>query len=443
MLRREHILVICIVVISAITFSSIISSAYGQVSLPIHRPDGIVYKVDERIQIVQHEGYSLLEGVEGQFASDSIIYGDIVNLSDDTLYYIIMQGNVYKDGKLWEKTGYQQKWTFRYDYPVEAGNPTELAISPFRTILSPGEASPFVLWPGQVGWDCYEIWIESYEMENVEKQITDEKIRKNLVIKSGKLDAKGTYKGKVFNPTEEPIRHTYAILLKYDSDNEVFGILADDVGPLSPDKAKSFTISAFTPGYPIKTHTENLLYGKPHSVEVMAWGYSEHDGRGENEFIEAHPVKLLASSNYFPNEPRPQYMNLDEIKTKAQEDRKKPIVKDFCLNPVEEKIEVSSGVTVPLWVKNNAGWWAEGQIQDSEFVTSIEYLINQRIIKLDIPESTEEEKRYESSIPEPKEQSIPVWIKNNAKWWSENKISTNEFVSGIKFLVEQGIIQTR
>ncbi len=122
---------------------------------------------------------------------------------------------------------------------------------------------------------------------------------------------------------------------------------------------------------------------------------------------------------------------------------KKPIDKDFCLNPVEEKIEVSSGVTVPLWVKNNAGWWAEDQIQDSEFVTSIEYLINQRIIKLDIPEPTEEEKRYESSIPEPKEQSIPVWIKNNAKWWSESKISTNEFVSGIKFLVEQGIIQTR
>jgi len=442
MLRIGHVLVICIVVISAITLSSMVSSVYGQVSLPIHRPDGIVYKVDDRIQIVQHEGYSYLEGIEGTFESDSIIYGDIVNLSDDTLYYIIMRANVYKDGKLWEKTGIQQKWTFRYDYPVEAGNPTELARSPIRSILGPGEASPFVLWPGQVGWDCYEVWVESYEMENIEKDIS-EKIRKNLVIKSGKLDAKGTYKGKLFNPTGEPIRQTYALLLKYDSDNEVFAILGDEVGSLSPDKAKSFTISAFTLGYPIKTHLENILYGEPHSIEVIAWGYSEHDGRGEIEFLEAHPVKLLASSNYFPNEPRPQYMNLDEIKIKAQEDRKKPIQKDFCLNPVEKKIEVSSGVTVPLWVKNNAGWWAEEQIQDSEFVTSIEYLINQRIIKLDIPEPTEEEKRYETSISEPKEQSIPGWIKNNAKWWSESKISTNEFVSGIKFLVEQGIIQTR
>ena len=436
-------LAIIAISVIAITLLPIISSAYGQVSLPIHRPEGIVYKVDDRIQIVQHEGYSLLEGVEGQYRSDSIIYGDIINLSDDTLYYIIMRGNVYKDGKLWENTGYGQKWTFRYDYPVEAGNPTELARSSIRAILGPGEASPFVLWPGQVGWDCYEVWVESYEMENIAEDITDEKIRKNLEIKSGKLDAKGTYKGKVFNPTGEPIKYIEALLLKYDSDNELFALLGDEVGPLSPGKSKSFSISVFTPGYQVKTHLENILYGESHSIEVIAWGFSEHDGRGENEFIEAHPVKLLASSNYFPNEPRPQYMNLDEIRTQAQEDRKKPIDKDFCLNPVEEKIEVSSGVTVPSWVKKNAGWWAEGQLQDSEFVTSIEYLINQRIIKLDIPESTEEEKRYESSIPEPKEQSIPVWIKNNAKWWSENKISTNEFVSGIKFLVEQGIIQTR
>lgn len=36
---------------------------------------------------------------------------------------------------------------------------------------------------------------------------------------------------------------------------------------------------------------------------------------------------------------------------------------------------------------------------------------------------------------------IPQWIKNNAKWWSEGNITDAQFVSGIQYLITQGIIQ--
>ena len=36
--------------------------------------------------------------------------------------------------------------------------------------------------------------------------------------------------------------------------------------------------------------------------------------------------------------------------------------------------------------------------------------------------------------------SIPAWIKNNAKWWSEGQIDDKTFASGIQFLVKEGII---
>ena len=39
------------------------------------------------------------------------------------------------------------------------------------------------------------------------------------------------------------------------------------------------------------------------------------------------------------------------------------------------------------------------------------------------------------------ENTIPYWIKNNAKWWSGNKISDDDFLSGIKYLVENNIIK--
>jgi len=37
-------------------------------------------------------------------------------------------------------------------------------------------------------------------------------------------------------------------------------------------------------------------------------------------------------------------------------------------------------------------------------------------------------------------QMIPDWIKNNAKWWSQGSISDYDFVSGIGYLINNGII---
>jgi len=38
------------------------------------------------------------------------------------------------------------------------------------------------------------------------------------------------------------------------------------------------------------------------------------------------------------------------------------------------------------------------------------------------------------------EKTIPSWIKNNAGWWSSGKISDNDFLTGIEYLIENGII---
>jgi len=37
--------------------------------------------------------------------------------------------------------------------------------------------------------------------------------------------------------------------------------------------------------------------------------------------------------------------------------------------------------------------------------------------------------------------AVPSWIKNNAGWWADDSISDSDFLSGIKFLVETNIIQ--
>lgn len=181
------------------------------------------------------------------------------------------------------------------------------------------------------------------------------------------------------------------------------------------------------------------------------------------------------------------------------------------------------GVTsaaIPAWIKNTAGWWADGNITETEFLRAIEYLIDNKIIKIkatpiqDIPDITDTytlpasrqaefaqisggfDKKHTGPLtlsviqPDKTEQTVttisrdgtftatieltsesqigayivyaeiegelilvnafevkdrdankvPVWIKNNAQWWSENKITDSDFVQGIEFLVSNKII---
>ena len=36
---------------------------------------------------------------------------------------------------------------------------------------------------------------------------------------------------------------------------------------------------------------------------------------------------------------------------------------------------------IPAWIKNNAAWWSEGQIDDASFVSGIKYMIEMELLK--------------------------------------------------------------
>ena len=86
--------------------------------------------------------------------------------------------------------------------------------------------------------------------------------------------------------------------------------------------------------------------------------------------------------------------------------------------------------TIPYWIKNNAGWWSTGKITDDDFLSGIEYLVKTKIIKI----NSQNNKENSSDV-------IPSWIKNNAGWWSTGKISDDDFLSGIEYLIENSIIK--
>jgi hypothetical protein len=93
----------------------------------------------------------------------------------------------------------------------------------------------------------------------------------------------------------------------------------------------------------------------------------------------------------------------------------------------------TSSPKIPSWIKNNAGWWKEGSIDDNSFVQGIQFLIKQGIMK--IPPTTQGAGSGSNQIP--------AWIKNNAGWWAEGSIDDNSFIQGIQFLIKEGIMKIK
>ena len=99
------------------------------------------------------------------------------------------------------------------------------------------------------------------------------------------------------------------------------------------------------------------------------------------------------------------------------------------LDQIDPKFRMSKSIEqVPVWIKNNAGWWANGDIDDDSFIQGIQFLIKENILEVD------------SSAASEQSDKIPVWVKNNAGWWADGQITESDFLSGINHLVKSGII---
>ncbi|MFQ5788693.1 MAG: hypothetical protein ACE5H1_12020 [Thermodesulfobacteriota bacterium] len=104
---------------------------------------------------------------------------------------------------------------------------------------------------------------------------------------------------------------------------------------------------------------------------------------------------------------------------------------DEPTTPKNEVVPIDSQPVIPDWIRDTAGWWAEGTVDDSSFTEGISFLIKENIIIIpDLPNPSDSNGK-----------GIPEWIKKTAGWWAEKLTTDQEFSNAIKFLVENGIIE--
>ncbi len=116
---------------------------------------------------------------------------------------------------------------------------------------------------------------------------------------------------------------------------------------------------------------------------------------------------------------------------------------DGCPDESSQPSVMQETTSVPLWIKNNAKWWAEDTISENDFLKGIEWMISNDVIAIETTSTVDNTK-----ISEPDKQvgqtestpSVPDWIKKNAGWWASNLITEKDFVAGLEYLVKEKII---
>jgi hypothetical protein len=212
------------------------------------------------------------------------------------------------------------------------------------------------------------------------------------------------------------------------TNNSSIQYLSADIGVVSVD---SFDVT-----YDIENGNVESIYLDPDFHQLVVIVNTQNDGTLEITI----PREILDAK--FESEDDVFFTLVDEFETdfveiESNSTSRKLIIPFFKGDSIIEIIGthtanpfITNNEIIPDWIKNNAGWWADGLIEDTEFVSGIQYLIKEKI--LIVPET-----QSGDSI----NKIIPDWIKNNAGWWADGLIEDTEFVSGIQYLISHGIIQ--
>ena len=213
---------------------------------------------------------------------------------------------------------------------------------------------------------------------------------------------------------------------------------------IQPDKAISETSSSFgtmvlsQTEVPLKRQSAQLTisgkangYSRGQSVEITM---TKPDGTTQKQWVQAgydgkYNAIIIIDKTF----------SLGQYKVQAKFFKEHTlslsfkVVEESELVPKQESMVKTTTERVPSWIKNNAKWWSQKQIGDSDFVSGIQYMIKEKIVNIpNLPESSQTS-----------EQKVPDWIRNNAGWWADGLITEDDFVKGIEYLVKVGIITIR
>ena len=107
-------------------------------------------------------------------------------------------------------------------------------------------------------------------------------------------------------------------------------------------------------------------------------------------------------------------------------------IKKYPYTPTEKPISYKKqhNGDIPNWVKDTTNWWLMKEINEQDFLRSVEYMIEKNIIRIPAVEELENKKNISE-------------IRINLNLWSQNESSDQEFFKNVQWLVDNRFIEIK
>jgi murein DD-endopeptidase MepM/ murein hydrolase activator NlpD len=125
----------------------------------------------------------------------------------------------------------------------------------------------------------------------------------------------------------------------------------------------------------------------------------------------------------------------DTIEEEPETDLDKSVLGDleYYVDDSDPSQEQFTRQRVPSWVKTTSEFWVRGDVADDDFTNGLGYLVQERII--DVGDKVEQEELAPEQV-----QNIPSWIKQTTQWWIDGLVPEDQFLEGIRYMMETKII---
>ena len=198
-----------------------------------------------------------------------------------------------------------------------------------------------------------------------------------------------------------------------------------EISSVSEPTSNFITLKFKIPNFPALDKSPQYYIDRYDTEQsYKSWFDSQFPNDSIGDVVGYDPTKV---SGFPALDKSPQYY-IDRYDT--EQSYKSWFDSQFPNDSIHNILGYKNPVSVPDWIRNNAEWWAIGEINDSTFVSGIEFMLENNIIRVS----------NISPSGNISEGEIPPWIRNSAHWWSQDLISEDEFINSLKFLIQQGVI---
>ena len=184
-----------------------------------------------------------------------------------------------------------------------------------------------------------------------------------------------------------------------------------------------------------------------HYLDAVVLSHPEHEVPTSKHIsfniFENHPFSSTTDCHTLTQDPNLQYITNHEFGHFAglyhvpeNEDQNNDFMSDNCNRayaslPQKYVKEINSLYPIiPSWIKANAQLWSSDQIDDATFTASLQYLLKEKIIDIEVPESDDQSSTF-----------IPSWLKTNVRLWHAGVLHDRTFANATSYLIQMGVIQ--